>query len=144
KRDFPSVVRLVLPVVFGCVVLAIAAKTFEAPSSTPAWAALHGPPATPYRNVIVVARSGGDYASVQKALDGISDNSPTNRYLIWVAPGIYVETVTMKPYVDIEGAGEMVTKIVGDGTNTPTLFGASNAELRYLTVQSNPRSVWNT
>ncbi len=137
KRDFFSVGRLVLPVVFTCVVLAIAIKTFGAPSSTPAWAALHESPASPYHNVIVVAKSGGDFILVQKALNSITDNSPTNRYLVWVAPGIYTETVTMKPYVDIEGAGEMVTRIVGPGGgNSATLFGASNAELRYLTVES--------
>jgi hypothetical protein len=149
KRDFLSVVRLVLPVVFTCVVLAIAIKIFGAPSSTPAWAALHESPASPYRNVIVVARSGGDFAAVQKALNSITDNSPTNRYLVWVAPGTYTETVTMKQYVDIEGAGEMVTRIVSaGGANSATLFGASNAELRYLTVESTASpayatAIWN-
>jgi hypothetical protein len=137
KRDFLSVVRLVLPVVFTCVVLAIAIKVFGAPSSTPAWAALHDSPVSPYRNVLVVARSGGDFRAVQKALNSITDNSPTNRYLVWVAPGTYTETVTMKQYVDIEGAGEMVTRIVNaGGANSATLLGASNAELRYLTVES--------
>src|SRR5205823_7889565 len=106
KRDFfslSSVARLVLPVAFACVVLAMTINTFGAPSSTttPAWAALalHESPASQYRNVVVVARSGGDYISVQKALNSITDNSPTNRYLVWVAPGTYTETVTMKPYV---------------------------------------------
>src|SRR5204863_8786745 len=108
-----------------------------AASPRPAWAGLHQGTTTPYQNVIVVARSGGDYTSIQKALDSITDNSPTNRYLIWVAPGTYIETVTMKPYVDIEGAGELVTKIVAAGYYYgATLMGASNAELRYLTVES--------
>jgi len=31
-------------------------------------------------------------------------------------PGVYTETVTMKPYVDIEGAGELATKITGAGS----------------------------
>src|SRR5438270_6497516 len=137
KRDFLSVARLMLPVVFACVVLAIAIKIFGASSSTPAWAALHESPASPYRNVLVVAKSGGDYPSVQRALNSITDNSPTNRYLVWVAPGTYTEAVTMKQYVDIEGAGEMVTKIVATGYYYgATLMGASNAELRYLTVES--------
>src|SRR5207302_10556578 len=78
-----------------------------------------------------------DFRAVQKDLDSITDNSPTSRYLVWVAPGTYTETVTMKSYVDIEGAGEMVTKIVTtSGSNSATLNGASNAELRYLTVES--------
>ena len=137
KRDFLSVVRFLLPVIFTCVFLAIALKILETPSSKPVWAALHMTPASPYHNVIVVAKSGGDYSSVQKALSSIGDNSPTNRYLVWVAPGIYTETVTMKQYVDIEGAGEMSTRIVNtSGTGGAILLGASNAELRYLTVES--------
>lgn len=139
KRDFFSVARPLLSVVFTCLIVAIAIKIVDAPSSAPAWAALHNPSASPYHNVIVIAKSGGDFVSVQKALDSITDNSPSNRYLIWVAPGIYTETVTMKPYVDIEGAGEMSTRIVNSGAAPPygpTLVGASNAELRYLTVES--------
>jgi hypothetical protein len=139
NRDFLSVVRLILLVVFAYILLAIATRIFPASDSNPAWAALHDAPTTPYRNVIVVAKSGGDFNEVQKALNNITDNSPTNRYLVWVAPGTYTETVTMKQYVDIEGAGELVTKITWTGGQNPdvaTLRGASNAELRYLTVEN--------
>ena len=150
KRDLLSVVRLMLVVVFALFVLAVA-NTFVGPggpSSSPVRAALHASPATPYHNVIVVAKSGGDFDKVQKALNSIIDNSPSNRYLVWVAPGTYTETVTMKPYVDIEGAGEMVTRIVNAGSpNIATLSGASNAELRYLTVESTvpfiTTAIWN-
>jgi hypothetical protein len=92
-----------------------------------------------YQNVIVVAKSGGDFTSVQAALDSIGDNSATNRYLVWVAPGTYTETVTMKPYVDIQGAGELATKITAAGSASPgtgTVVGADNAELRFLTVEN--------
>jgi len=86
----------------------------------------------------VVARSGGDFDSVQKALNSITDNSPANRYLVWVAPGVYTETVTMKQYVDIQGAGELVTKITypGSALLVGTILGASNAELRFLTAEN--------
>ena len=92
-----------------------------------------------YRNVIVVAKSGGDFTSIQAALDSITDASDTNRYLVWVAPGVYNERVTMKPYVDIEGAGEQVTRITYGGSSNPdtgTVVGANDAELRFLTVES--------
>jgi hypothetical protein len=59
--------------------------------------------------------------------------------LIYVAPGVYTEQVTMKPYVDIEGAGELATKITYTGTNaffTATVLGADNTELRFLTVEN--------
>lgn len=139
KRDFFSIARMGLSVVFTCLIVAISIQILRMPSAAPAWAALHNPPTTPYHNVIVVAKSGGDFISVQKALNSITDNSPSNHYLVWIAPGIYTETVTMKPYVDIEGAGEMATRIVSsDGAPlySPTLTGASNAELRYLTVEN--------
>src|SRR5207244_4886145 len=48
------------------------------------------------------------------------------------------ETVTMKPYVDIQGAGELVTKITYTGSQVfnGTVRGASNAELRFLTAEN--------
>lgn len=88
-----------------------------------------------YQNVVVVAKSGGDFTSIQAALDSITDASAGNPYLVWVAPGTYTETVTMKPYVDIEGAGELVTKIAG--VSFFAVMGAGNAELRFLTVENN-------
>ena len=45
----------------------------------------------------------------------------------------------MKPYVDIEGSGELTTKITFTGSassTTGTLVGANNAELRFLTVEN--------
>jgi hypothetical protein len=94
---------------------------------------------TAYKNVLVVAKSGGHYNTITAALNSITDASTTNRYLIWVAPGTYNETVTMKQYVDIEGSGELTTKITYTGNanaTTGTVIGASNAELRLLTVES--------
>ena len=91
-----------------------------------------------YQNVVVVAKSGGDYTSIQAALNGISA-SDANRYLVWVAPGVYNERVTMKEYVDIEGAGELITRITYSGSawnNTGAVVGANNVELRTLTVEN--------
>ena len=56
-----------------------------------------------------------------------------------MAPGVYSERVTMKQYVDIEGSGELTTKITFTGSasiNTGTVVGASNAELRFLTAEN--------
>jgi hypothetical protein len=92
-----------------------------------------------YQNVVVVAKSGGDFTSIQAALDSITDTTPTAPYLVWVAPGTYSETVMMKTNVDIEGAGELVTKITSVSTGssyTGTVGGADYAELRFLTVEN--------
>ena len=40
-----------------------------------------------YQNVVIVAKSGGDYSSVQAAIDSISDAAASNPYLVWVAQG---------------------------------------------------------
>ena len=92
-----------------------------------------------YQNVKVVAKSGGDFTTITAALASITDASPTNHYLIYVAPGVYTERVTMKQYVDIEGAGELTTKITFTGSAssaTGTVVGANDAELRFLTVEN--------
>jgi hypothetical protein len=91
-----------------------------------------------YAGVVVVAAGGGDFTSIQAALDSVSATE-TQRYLVWVAPGVYTETVAMKPYVDITGAGEGLTRIVSPGapiSTTGTVRGASDAGLRSLTVEN--------
>ncbi|CAG0937019.1 hypothetical protein TFLX_05922 [Thermoflexales bacterium] len=90
-----------------------------------------------YQNVVMVAKSGGDYTTISAALTSITNASATNHYLVKVMPGVYTETVTMKQYVDIEGAGELATTITYIGSTsyyTGTVLGANNAELRFLTV----------
>ncbi|GIV96729.1 MAG: hypothetical protein KatS3mg057_1386 [Herpetosiphonaceae bacterium] len=100
---------------------------------------------SPYANVIVVAKSGGDFTSVQAALDSIADAGADNPYLVYVAPGVYIEQVVLKPYVTLEGAGEGATIIRWTGgsqgpvygSGSATLIGADNAVIRHLTVESN-------
>ncbi len=98
-------------------------------------------------NILWVAKSGGDHTTVSAALSAIVDASSNNPYLIKVAPGIYTETVTMKPFVDIEGSGQGITTIswtggteyplgVNNASASATLTGTTNAELRQLTIKS--------
>jgi hypothetical protein len=97
-------------------------------------------PDSAYENVVIVAKSGGDYTSVQGALDSITDAATDNPYLVWVAPGVYSETVTMKPYVHLQGAGQeatVITSSVSSGSWPPTqatLLLASDTSLRDVTV----------
>jgi len=96
-------------------------------------------------NILTVG-NGGQFTSITEALTSITDNSDTNRYLIKVGPGTFLEQITMKPYVDIEGSGENQTIILYSGSNTPpstdsssaTVIGAMNCEIRFLTIVSQP------
>jgi hypothetical protein len=92
-----------------------------------------------YQNLVVVAKSGGDFSTITDALNSITTNSAANPFTIYVAPGVYNERVTMKPYIDIEGAGETATKITYTGSfysSSATLYAVNNAELRFITVEN--------
>ena len=107
-----------------------------------------GSPVAPgYARTLIVAASGGDFTSVQAAVNSITDASATNPYLIWIAPGVYAETVTLKPYVHLQGAGRDVTVLQGsitddDGspTDKATLILDSNTSVRDLTVNNSGSS----
>jgi hypothetical protein len=89
--------------------------------------------------VVLVAQSGGDYASIQAAIDSIDRADAGNPYLVWVAPGTYNETVTMRPYIHLQGAGQEATVITstvstGSPATQATLVLTHHVSLRDLTV----------
>lgn len=105
-----------------------------------------------YERTVVVGPVGTpteNGTALKDALSGITGASETDPYLLYVEPGTYDlgnGSLTMKEYVDIEGAGELRTLITG-GVSTSeydcragTVLGASNAELRFLTVQNRMRN----
>ncbi|UCG22683.1 MAG: hypothetical protein JSW55_10905 [Chloroflexota bacterium] len=102
-----------------------------------------------YEHVIAVAKSGGDFTSIQAAIDSIADASVTNRYLVWVGPGRYDEQVTLKPYVYLQGAerwGAIVENTGGDASfppGTATLTLSRNTHVRRLTVLATGTSAYN-
>jgi len=99
-------------------------------------------PAAHYANVIIVAKSGGDFTDPIAAINSVTDASESNPYLIKIMPGVYgiSTTLTAKNYVDIEGSGRNTTKIIGNTTNAYS-FGvvnipSSNTEIRNLTIEN--------
>src|SRR3712207_8926658 len=60
---------------------------------------------------VVVAKSGGDFTTVQPAIDSITDASQAKRYLVYVAPGTYTGRVTMKSFVDLSRSEEHTSEL---------------------------------
>jgi hypothetical protein len=92
-----------------------------------------------YRRIISVAPTGADFSSIQAAIDSVRPKRG-ERYLVRVAAGVYREWVSMRPNVDLEGAGESLTVLAppagGSRQSWATLMTAEGAELRYLTVEN--------
>jgi hypothetical protein len=91
-----------------------------------------------YANVVVVAKAGGDFTSIEDAVSSVSAG-PDSRWLVWVAPGVYAERVHMKPFVDIAGAGEALVTITAPGSPNyyeAVVAGADDAGLRDVTVEN--------
>lgn len=84
-----------------------------------------------------VGTEGENGVALLDALAGITDASAGKPYLLKIEPGVYnldTSPLTMKPFVDIEGSGELATRITR--ASGSTLVGADNAELRFLTVEN--------
>ncbi len=93
-----------------------------------------------YGKVAVVAQTGGDYANPLTAMNNVSSwcGSPgaSNPCMVKIMPGIYNlngNTLSMIPYVDIEGSGIGTTTITGSGQ---VVIQGAQAELRNITIES--------
>jgi hypothetical protein len=92
-----------------------------------------------YANVVIVAKSGGDFTDPIAAMDSITDASDANPYLIKIMPGVYdlgSATMSLKSFVAVEGSGESVTKIKGTGpSGVVSAAYASGSELRNIYIE---------
>jgi hypothetical protein len=104
------------------------------------------------KNVVTVAKANGNFTDPVMAVNSITDASATNPYLVVIGPGVYTisQTLVMKPYVDIAGSGENVTKITGaiSTGSSAIISGASHSTLSSLTVEhtgggSDARALYN-
>lgn len=97
-----------------------------------------------YANVIVVAKSGGDFADPVAAIASIANASSANPYLVKIMPGVYNITspLIMKDFVDIEGSEETVTKLQSSNIDY-VVYGSNNAEIRQLTIDNDRAGTGN-
>ena len=87
-------------------------------------------------HTLVVAKSGGDYNSIQAAMNAIGSSATADQpYLVKVMPGTYLEQVTLKSNVHIQGSGIGITTVkFGGGAFTVVASSVNNARLSQLTV----------
>lgn len=87
-------------------------------------------------NILWVAPSGANYTSVQAAIDAAAAVATINsRWLVKIAPGLYIGQVVLKDFVDVEGSGPPTTTIAA--ANAPTVTAGANSELREVLIYSN-------
>jgi hypothetical protein len=94
----------------------------------------------------VVSPVGGDYTTIQAAVDAVPDVDTTNRYLIKVYPGTYVEEVDLDhPNISIVGSDVSSVVIEHDNTGAKTdraiTVTADDCTIANLTVY-NPSSTY--
>jgi hypothetical protein len=96
------------------------------------------------RTVVVSPRAtpAASGTALKNAVAGITGASATNRFLLRIEPGVYdlgSSKLQMQSFVDIEGSGIGATVIRRSGGADwfdGTVAGATNSELRMLTVES--------
>jgi hypothetical protein len=101
-----------------------------------------------YERTVIVSPVGTNAQNGQALLDAlasIKDASASKPYLLYIEPETYDlgnRALQMKPYVDIEGSGELNTTIVSsvtqdaNGLDHGTVQGADNSEMRFLTARN--------
>ncbi len=86
--------------------------------------------------VLTVAPSGAQYTSIQAAINAAAAVATASQpFVVQVAPGTYNEQVTLKDFVDVQGAGESTTYITWSG-GWPTVWAGAAAEVRNVRVEN--------
>jgi hypothetical protein len=90
------------------------------------------------QNIIKVGKGGNvDFTTVSDAINSITGSSSTNRYVIQIGPGFYIEpeiSLIGKEYVNLVGS-EINSTIILPDLNTNTIFTlGTNNQLSFLTI----------
>ena len=89
-----------------------------------------------YKNHITVAKDGGDYSTIQSAINSITNATSNNVYVISIYPGTYSENITMKAYVSLQGitASRGQIKITASSGNVITLPTDGNCAFKNIGI----------
>ncbi len=77
------------------------------------------------QQTITVAKAGGDYTTIQAAINAITDNASGKPYTILVYPGIYTEDIVMEDYVSLQGVGDPATIVIYGTNSAPLVTGSA-------------------
>ncbi len=94
---------------------------------------------TPVAQTVTVAKSGGDYTTIQGAIDSITDATINKKYTVLVMPGTYIENVRMEEYVSLiayNKSGTIIQSLGGVTVTAPS--GTSSSEIRNFTINNFP------
>lgn len=75
----------------------------------------------PKQQTIEVAKEGGQFTSIQSAIDSVTDASATKWYGIAVHPGIYDEKITMKNFVSVYAVSRNLDDTTISATTGPVV-----------------------
>jgi hypothetical protein len=85
-------------------------------------------------NVVTVAALGGaEYTSIQAAIDSVTGASQVNPYTIYINPGVYVESLTLKNNVNLKGVGPAASVIVAGVSGTLATFPDTAVSIEGIT-----------
>ncbi len=109
-----------------------------------------------WQQVVVVAKTGGDYATIQGAIDSIFDAGLSNQYVILICPGIYLENIIVPAFINLVGiqpgsthrghtsAGHSVMVRADTGTAVCILTGGNTklANIRFFTLGASTHALF--
>lgn len=89
------------------------------------------------QQVKIVAKAGGEYTTIQSAIDAISDAGANKRYAVLVFPGLYNEAITLKDYVSLQGVNRYAVVLTASGN---VIALADHSQVRSLTIDKSNSS----
>jgi hypothetical protein len=93
---------------------------------------------------ITVAKKGADFTSIKSAVDYLissGNTSSTNRYVITVGPGVFIEDeidLTQTPYVSLVGSNIQTTQILPNTNSQHIIKIGINNEVSFLSLSGAP------